>query len=115
MNIKPVNRSAWRHLVSERDTRLGVIAIGYGDGYPRSAPSGTPVWLNGREVSIVGRVSMDMISIDLGPESTDKVGDEALMWGAELPVERVAACTGISAYELITNLTSRVAMEYLGE
>lgn len=101
--------------VSERDTRLGVIAIGYGDGYPRSAPSGTPVWLNGREVSIVGRVSMDMISIDLGPESTDKVGDEALMWGAELPVERVAACTGISAYELITNLTSRVAMEYLGE
>lgn len=63
--------------VSERDTRLGVIAIGYGDGYPRSAPSGTPVWLNGREVSIVGRVSMDMISIDLGPESTDKVGDEA--------------------------------------
>lgn len=101
--------------VSERDTRLGVVAMGYGDGYPRSAPSGTPVWLNGREVSIIGRVSMDMISVDLGPESADKVGDEVLLWGAELPVERVAACTGISAYELITKLTSRVAMEYLGE
>ncbi|CNL68599.1 alanine racemase [Yersinia proxima] len=101
--------------VSERDTRLGVVAIGYGDGYPRSAPSGTPMWLNGREVGIVGRVSMDMISVDLGPNAKDKVGDEVLLWGAELPVEKIAACTGISAYELITKLTSRVAMEYLGE
>ena len=101
--------------VSERDTRLGVVAIGYGDGYPRSAPSGTPMWLNGREVGIVGRVSMDMISVDLGPNAKDKVGDEVLLWGAELPVEKIAACTGISAYELITKLSSRVAMEYLGE
>lgn len=101
--------------VSERDTRLGVVAMGYGDGYPRSAPSGTPVWLNGREVPIVGRVSMDMISIDLGPDATDKVGDEVVLWGKELPVERVAAFSGISAYELITKLTQRVAMEYIGE
>lgn len=101
--------------VSERDTRLGVVAMGYGDGYPRSAPSGTPVWVNGREVPIVGRVSMDMISIDLGPDSIDKVGDEAVLWGNELPVERVAAFSGISAYELITKLTQRVAMEYIGE
>ena len=101
--------------VSEHDTRLGVVAIGYGDGYPRSAPSGTPMWVNGREVCIVGRVSMDMISVDLGPNSSDKVGDEVLLWGADLPVEKIAAYTGISAYELITKLTSRVAMEYLGE
>lgn len=103
---------AW---VSERDTRLGVVAMGYGDGYPRSAPSGTPVWVNGREVPIVGRVSMDMISVDLGPDARDKVGDEAMLWGKELPVERVAAFSGISAYELITKLTQRVAMEYIGE
>ncbi|WP_145513928.1 alanine racemase [Yersinia massiliensis] len=103
---------AW---VSERDTRLGVVAIGYGDGYPRSAPSGTPMWINGREVGIAGRVSMDMISVDLGPDANDKVGDEVLLWGVELPVEKIAACTGISAYELITKLTSRVTMEYLGE
>lgn len=101
--------------VSEGDTRLGVVAMGYGDGYPRSAPSGTPVWLNGREVPIVGRVSMDMMSVDLGPNATDKVGDEVVLWGRELPVERIAECTGISAYELITKLTQRVAMEYIGE
>lgn len=71
--------------VSERDTRLGVVAIGYGDGYPRSAPSGTPMWINGREVGIAGRVSMDMISVDLGPDANDKVGDEVLLWGQNCP------------------------------
>ncbi|WP_127956508.1 alanine racemase [Serratia microhaemolytica] len=101
--------------ISPRDTRLGVVAIGYGDGYPRSAPSGTPVLLNGREVPIVGRVSMDMISVDLGPQAIDKVGDEAILWGAQLPVERIAAASGISAYELITKLTQRVAMEYIDQ
>lgn len=100
---------------SPRDTKLGVIAMGYGDGYPRSAPSGTPILINGREVPIVGRVSMDMISVDLGPDAEDRVGDEAILWGPELPVERIAEATGISAYELITSLTSRVARHYLGE
>ena len=101
--------------ISAGDTRLGVVAMGYGDGYPRSAPTGTPVWLNGREVPIVGRVSMDMMSVDLGPEATDKVGDEVVLWGQALPVEHIADCTGISAYELITKLTQRVSMEYIGE
>ncbi|NRN28192.1 alanine racemase [Photorhabdus heterorhabditis] len=101
--------------VSERDTRLGVVAIGYGDGYPRSAPSGTPIYINGREVPIAGRVSMDMISVDLGPDATDNVGDEVVLWGDVLPVERVAECTGIITYELVTKLTSRVVMEYLDE
>lgn len=101
--------------ISERDTRLGVVAMGYGDGYPRSALSGTPVWVNGREVPIVGRVSMDMISVDLGPAAADRVGDEVVLWGKELPVERVAAFSGISVYELITRLTQRVTMEYVGE
>ncbi|EAA8481297.1 alanine racemase, partial [Salmonella enterica subsp. enterica] len=58
--------------ISERDTRLGVVAMGYGDGYPRAAPSGTPVLVNGREVPIVGRVAMDMICVDLGPQAQDK-------------------------------------------
>jgi alanine racemase len=56
-----------------------------------------------------------MMSVDLGPNATDKVGDEVVLWGRELPVERIADCTGISAYELITKLTQRVAMEYIGE
>lgn len=101
----------WR---SERATRLGVIAMGYGDGYPRSAPSGTPVWVNGRIVPIVGRVSMDMISVDLGPDARDAVGDEVIFWGEELPVEQVSAATGISQYELITQLSSRVVHIYTG-
>ncbi|AIN65275.1 alanine racemase [Providencia stuartii] len=100
---------------SQRDTRLGVVAIGYGDGYPRSAPSGTPVLVNGRKVPIVGRVSMDMITVDLGSNANDKVGDEVILWGKSLPVEEIAAQTGIINYELLTKLTSRVVMEYVDE
>jgi len=92
--------------VSERDTRLG-------DGYPRAAPSGTPVLVNGREVPIVGRVAMDMICVDLGPQAQDKAGDPVILWGEGLPVERIAEMTKVSAYELITRLTSRVAMKYV--
>lgn len=101
--------------VSERDTHLGVVAVGYGDGYPRNVTAGTPMWINGREVPIIGHVSMDMISVDLGPDATDRVGDEVVLWGNELPAERVAAFSGISAYELISKLTQRVAMEYIDE
>lgn len=97
---------------SERDTKVGVIAIGYGDGYPRTAPNGTPVLVNGRRVPISGRVSMDMLTVDLGPDSTDRVGDEAILWGQDLPSEEVAAHIGTIAYELVTKLTSRVEMEY---
>ncbi|HAG2259285.1 alanine racemase [Salmonella enterica] len=99
--------------VSERDTRLGVVAMGYGDGYPRAAPSGTPVLVNGREVPIVGRVAMDMICVDLGPNAQDNAGDPVVLWGEGLPVERIAEMTKVSAYELITRLTSRVAMKYI--
>ena len=99
--------------VSENDTRLGVVAMGYGDGYPRAAPSGTPVLVNGREVKIVGRVAMDMICVDLGPDANDKAGDAVVLWGEGLPVERIAEITKVSAYELITRLTSRVAMKYI--
>lgn len=99
--------------VSKSDTRLGVVAMGYGDGYPRAAPSGTPVLVNGREVKIVGRVAMDMICVDLGPDAHDKAGDAVVLWGEGLPVERIAEITKVSAYELITRLTSRVAMKYV--
>ena len=70
-------------------------------------PSGTPVLVNGREVPIVGRVAMDMICVDLGPEAQDKAGDSVILWGEGLPVERIAEMTKVSAYELITRLTSK--------
>ena len=99
--------------ISQRDTRLGVVAMGYGDGYPRAAPSGTPVRVNGREVPIVGRIAMDMICVDLGPEAEDQTGDEVVLWGEGLPVERIAEMANVSAYELITRLTARAVLKYV--
>ncbi|MFQ2257463.1 alanine racemase [Aeromonas dhakensis] len=100
------------HWVASRDTTLGVVAAGYGDGYPRMAPEGTPMLINGRRVPIVGRVSMDMITVDLGPAANDKVGDEVTLWGEGLPVEQVAEKIGTIPYELLTRLTSRVHLTH---
>lgn len=97
----------------EKETKVGVIAVGYGDGYPRTAPNGTPVFVNGRIVPLVGRVSMDMLTVDLGIDAKDKVGDEAIMWGEELPAEDVSNHIGTIGYELVTKLTDRVEMIYL--
>lgn len=97
---------------AQQDTHIGVIAMGYGDGYPRSAPSGTPVFVNGRLVPIVGRVSMDMITVDLGPDATDQVGDVVEMWGKNLPIETIANHVGTIPYELTIKLTPRVHRHY---
>jgi len=98
---------------SENDTILGVVAMGYGDGYPRTAPAGTPVLVNGRIIPIVGRVSMDMLCVDLGLNAQDKVGDDVTLWGEGLPANQVAEHIGTIGYELITKLTSRVALKYV--
>lgn len=90
------------------DTVIGTVAIGYGDGYPRHAPTGTPVLINGHEVPLVGRVSMDMITVDLGRVPVGKVGDKAILWGKELPVERIAHLADTIAYELLCGVTRRV-------
>ncbi|ATF10367.1 alanine racemase [Candidatus Enterovibrio altilux] len=98
--------------IAENDTSIGVVAIGYGDGYPYVAPDGTPVIINGRRVPLVGRISMDMLTIDLGSYSQDCVGDEVILWGENLPVEEVAAHIGTIGYELVTSITSRVNLVY---
>jgi alanine racemase len=94
------------------DGRIGIAAIGYGDGYPRQIGSGSPVLVNNVECRIAGRVSMDMIAIDLAPVPTAKVGDEVTLWGAGLPVERMAVCAGTLAYELVCGISQRVSVEY---
>jgi len=99
--------------VASQDTCIGVVAMGYGDGYPRTAPNGTPVLVNGRKVSIVGNISMDMITVDLGPNAQDKIGDEVIFWGKELPAEEVARHIGTLAYELVIKLTGRVKKTYI--
>ncbi|HBK54767.1 MAG TPA: alanine racemase [Xanthomonadales bacterium] len=88
--------------------RIGVAAIGYGDGYPRAAPSGTPVQVGGRPARLVGRVSMDLLAIDLTNLPEARVGDPVLLWGPELPVERVAAAAATIGYELVCSITRRV-------
>jgi len=97
---------------ASKNTTLGVVAVGYGDGYPRMAPEGTPILVNGRLVPIVGRVSMDMLTVDLGIDSADRVGDDVTLWGEGLPATQVANHIGTIAYELVTKLTSRVALQY---
>lgn len=90
------------------DMKIGVVAIGYGDGYPRHAGNGTPVLVNGRPCPLVGRVSMDMLTVDLRTQPDANVGDHVLMWGPGLPVEVVAEFSETSAYELLTRITQRV-------
>lgn len=95
------------------DMPVGVVAIGYGDGYPRHAKSGTPVLVNGVECPLVGRVSMDMITVDLRAQVDAKVGDVVTLWGEGLPVERIAEGVGTISYELLCQVTSRVPREVL--
>lgn len=96
-----------------RPSRIAAIGIGYGDGYPRHAPSGTPVWLNGRQVPLAGRVSMDTITVDVTELAAASPGDEAVLWGEELPAALVAQHAGTISYELFTSIGSRVTREYL--
>lgn len=88
--------------------RVGVAGIGYGDGYPRRVDNGTPVLLNGRLATLAGRVSMDMLTIDLRGHDDAQPGDEVVLWGEGLPVEEIAARAGAIPYELICGVTRRV-------
>lgn len=91
----------------DADSRIGVISCGYADGYPRHAPSGTPVLINGMFVPLIGRVSMDLITVDLGDVKAE-VGDDVVLWGADNPIEVIAEMSGTIAYELICGITPRV-------
>ena len=94
---------------------VGVVAIGYGDGYPRHAAAGTPVRVNGENVPLVGRVSMDMICVDLRTQPNARPGDPVVVWGKGLPVEDVAARAGTIGYELLCQVTQRVTFHYSGD
>lgn len=93
------------------DTMVGMVAAGYADGYPRHAPSGTPMLVNGRPASLLGRVSMDMLCVDLTNHPDARIGDPVLLWGKGLPVEEVASAAGTIPYELLCHIAPRVAIE----
>lgn len=93
---------------AQRAMRIGVVACGYADGYPRHAPNGTPVLVEGVRVATAGRVSMDMITVDLTPVPQARVGSEVVLWGEGLPVDEVAHAAGTVGYELLCALAPRV-------
>jgi alanine racemase len=96
---------------AERTMRVGVVACGYADGYPRHALTGTPVLVDGRPSRTLGRVSMDMLCVDLSECTDAVVGSPVVLWGEGLPVDAVAAAAGTSSYELLCALAARVPVE----
>ncbi len=99
---------------ARRPTRLAIAAIGYGDGYPRSASSGTPVLVNGEHAALVGRVSMDMLAIDVtDAQRAAKVGDPVVLWGEGLPVEEIAIWAETIPYTLTCGINQRVSVTLL--
>lgn len=104
---------AWR---SARPTLMGMVCIGYGDGYPRHAINGTPTGIRGKRAPLIGRVSMDMLAVDLTEVEGASVGDPVELWGENISIDEVAACAGTISYELLTGVTSRVPrVEVQGE
>lgn len=97
---------------ADRNMRIGVVACGYADGYPRHAPSGTPILVEGQLTKTVGRVSMDMLCVDLSDVLQARVGSSVVLWGEGLPVEQIAQAAGTISYELLCGLTKRVPVKY---
>lgn len=99
----------WR---ATRDTHVGIAAVGYGDGYPRHMKSGAPVIVKGVECPLIGRVSMDMIAVDVSAVPDVRVGEAICLWGTPLAAERLAKYADTIPYELVCGISQRVSVEY---
>ena len=110
---EPVGYGAsWR---CPEDMPIGIVAAGYGDGFPRHATSGTPVLVNGKRCRLIGKSSMDMITVDLREYPDAKVGDPVLIWGKDLPVAEIAGYAGTVPYELLCGVHKRLSFIERGE
>ncbi len=98
--------------VAPRDSRIATVSCGYADGYPRQAPEGTSVWVAGQRAPLVGRVSMDMLTVDISAVPAAKLGSAVELWGAQLPVDELAQACGTIGYELLSKVTARVPRRY---
>jgi alanine racemase len=96
---------------AEHAMRIGIVACGYADGYPRHAPNGTPILVDGQRARTLGRVSMDMLYVDLSTLPQADVGSRVVLWGAGLPIEEVARAAGTVSYELMCALSKRVPIK----
>lgn len=99
---------------AERNMRIGIVACGYADGYPRHAPTGTPILVDGVRSRLLGRVSMDMLAVDLTPVPAARVGSSVTLWGDGLPIDEVAAAADTIGYELMCAVAPRVRREVRG-
>ncbi|EJL94221.1 alanine racemase, partial [Herbaspirillum sp. CF444] len=96
--------------VADKPMKIGVVACGYADGYPRHAPNNTPVVVDGVKTGTVGRVSMDMLTVDLTHIPHAGVGSHVVLWGEALPIDEVAFAAGTIGYELMCALAPRVTV-----
>lgn len=101
--------------LAKRDSLVAVVACGYADGYPRHAPDGTPVWVQGHVVPLAGRVSMDMLTVDVTDIPDVRVGSPVELWGEHLPVDTVAQHCGTIGYELLCAVTARVPFDVMND
>lgn len=105
--------------IADRDTIVATVAVGYADGYPRHAPNGTPVAIissndaNAKIVQLIGRVSMDMITVDVTDADDVEVGQQVELWGKHISIDKVAKLSGTISYELLTSVSSRVPRVYI--
>lgn len=108
-NVAPGDAVGYGSLfIADRPMRIGVVACGYADGYPRHAPTGTPILVDGVRTRIVGRVSMDMMMVDLTPVPRAGFGSPVILWGEALPIDEVANAAGTIGYELMCGVAPRV-------
>jgi len=96
-----------------KKTRIGVVACGYADGYPRHAPNGTPIAVAGRLTKTLGRVSMDMMFADITDIPEADIGSSVELWGAQVPIDQVAQAAGTISYELLCAVATRVPVKVL--
>lgn len=114
-NLKPGESIGYgQKFTAARDTRVAIIACGYADGYPRHAPNGTPIQVEGRATHTVGRVSMDMLFADVTDIPQAEVGSPVELWGEHNPVDGVAEAAGTVGYELLCALAPRVPVRVVG-
>jgi alanine racemase len=99
--------------VAQRPSRIATVSCGYADGYPRTAPPGTCVAIRGQRVPLAGRVSMDMLTVDITDLPPASFGDAVQLWGNEIPIDELAQACGTIGYELLTKVTQRVPRRYI--
>ena len=105
------------NFIAKEDMRIGIVACGYGDGYPRHAKTGTPIFVHQKITTTIGRVSMDMLYVDLSRNTEAKIGSKVEMWGNHISVDEVAKNSGTVGYELLCNISAstRVPLEYIDD